>query len=361
MSTRAGRQTRRTGGSLASDAEVTASVRRDLERRYLDAFGCSSELAPWGPSWLTVFEEARAADEAYERGAEVLGRLQATLREAHAFLEAQGRTSPPHSLDKAVGLTPPEVVLYAAFYLEAGGVLAYAREVIDLYAKSLVVPEAERTSYAIAQIPHQRESFERHLRADLEAPSTARRRLRARLADLYRTHGTTRRIQRWDKDALDGTPFDSPKYHPVIGGAPPRAPGSSEWRRALLVQLLDTWLVEGSATSAARRISDSQIAVVNLLQGRLDELAHETTGMKLLRAGTPKVLNFERKAVALARGRRGPLSTWAAQPAMKEFLATVGSAHPEVAIRSERPNTRRSRAQPPAGGERTRRETRRDR
>jgi hypothetical protein len=95
---------------------------------------------------------------------------------------------------------------------------------------------------------------------------------------------------------------------PGLVGAPPRSLDGTSWVRAFLVELLDVYAVRPAAASEGMVApTDSDIALVSLLSGALDEM-YQRRQKSIGQSGVAAVLAAERRAIALARRRRGPVS-----------------------------------------------------
>lgn len=148
--------------------------------------------------------------------------------------------------------------------------------------------------------------------------------------------GTTRRVLAWDVDPRTGTDLPKRLFAPVIGGVPPRSPGSTEWRRATLVALLDIWRVPHPETGGLRQLSDTEIAIVSLLTGGLDEVARDAP--KKFEKGL--VLREETKAINHSRRRRTLVTNFFQSERQAPIRAILDKARQQVAEATAAPAER---------------------
>lgn len=291
-------------------------VRAELRARYRLIFGGPAEEAPWGTPWSQVFEEAKAADEAYNRAEQGLAQIRSALAAARDLARAFGDPDEAPTIDDCVGMTAPECSLYAGFFLDDAPLatgLDYVTRAADLLRSSPIE--------ATLQSPGGAEGFGHGAVAALMNPQEVGLALRRHLEATYR-RGATRRLQAWDVDRSATTPLAQRQFASAVGGVPPRSPGSTEWRRATLVALLDMWPVHHAETGVLRLLSDTEIAVVSLLNGSLDELAR--VAPKKLVEGV--ALRDETKAIKHSRKRRTMTTNLLHSERWKPVVAMVEDA-----------------------------------
>lgn len=291
------RSTARKARDVLSDF---ATLRTDLSSRYVEVFHCPADLAPWGTPWRKVLEESLSADEQFIAAYAVLERLRNALNDAVSLLGERGLTDGSRGVDGAVGLTGPEVQLYTGFALDDAPLgQAYAK--IERWCRLMEAPLAVQVANQVVTDPRQKADFEKGT-ALAKVPQANPRWVQSTVERVYRKHGTSRRYVKLEVNPSSDEPLPQPIYDSVIGGVPPRSPGETEWRRGTLVRLLDDWHVQDSE-GGLRRVSDTEIAIVSLLQGGLAEVRPQT-----LKLGLGEILKAERRAIDLARKRRGPSS-----------------------------------------------------
>lgn len=270
-------------------------TKEELHRRYAAAFGCDWDLAPNGKRWSEVLDAAREADRAYASARDLLRELQAVLHRVAALSQQRG-IEPGAGLasrpvaDLLRGVTSPEYALTGVALLPG------------FPAMSALVDELLRQVEAksVAQLPDVAADAARRvmgggLRRALEDPASLRS-FQREFADAMLS------ASRRHRDVV--LPDGGVAVAPGLSGPPPRTTEGAEWRRAHLVAVLDVYPLRRSNTepTSFSPPTDADIAVVSLLAGGLEEVAGRP------RKTLSEVLKAERKAIALVRRRRGPLS-----------------------------------------------------
>ncbi|TKC98148.1 hypothetical protein [Polyangium fumosum] len=268
--------------------------------RYKEAFGCEWDLTPWGARWPDVLAEARAADRQYAEGMEVLRDLQRVL---HRVLDHAHRCGidPKIKLpfDVMVGHTMADVGV-ADVVMNGGDALLALLKRVDEAITLLDLPPAQYVQH-IRTIPDN--PIDPLIEVLTSTPVDpirwdAMRRL---------TANATRQLREVQFRSVSGSESVS-IVGPGLIGAPPRSIEGASWRRAYLVELLDSYpLRPAVAPEGMVAPTDGDIALVSLLSGALEEM-FESREKSVGGHGVAAVLAAERKAIALARRRRGPSS-----------------------------------------------------
>lgn len=161
------------GRKKRSDLGDIESVRKELEQRYVKTFGCSPGQAPWGAPWQQVFEQAKTADEAYDRAEQVLTNLRRALSEVQDFVRSYAPADRAPTIDDCVGMTGPEGVLFAGFSLDHAP-LAAAMNLVswaeDFYVLRRFFDETTRKSDGVnGERPVPRREFSAFLPNEMRA------------------------------------------------------------------------------------------------------------------------------------------------------------------------------------------------
>lgn len=273
------------------------AIRAELRMRYKEAFGCEWDLTPWGTRWPEVLAEARAADRKYAEGMAVLRDLQRVLRRVLDHARSCGM-EPGSKLpfDVMVGHTMADVGV-ADVVINGGDALLALLKKVEEALKLLDLPPAQYFQHMLA-IP------DSPLKSIVEANASMPVTPTHWDAMHHLTASATRRLREVQVRSVSSSESIS-VVGPGLPGAPPRSIEGTSWVRAFLVELLDGYPVRPATVPEGRVVpTDGDIALVSLLSGALDEMFQSRK--KLI--GVAAVLAAERKAVALARRRRAPLS-----------------------------------------------------
>ncbi len=279
-----------------SRAQALEAVRRQLERRYESAFGCAWPQAPWGATWSEVLADCLAADEQYVEAARAIRDIAQSLERAIEFLGRRGHELPA-VVDpaKLAGLTPPEAFLLEQFtdykhpftmvFVLATRALQHLEGTPGKkYVDTGAMKEIADVVGDDAPAPGFREYVNRNLKRNVSR--------RLALIEV--------RNNRLDL-------IDESRLAPCLVGPPPRTLSGDEWRRATLVEMLDFYPLHPDPSRAPgfmKPPTDNELGTVSLLAGRLENV--QTVDLV---KGDAHVLNAERKAIALARERRGLTET----------------------------------------------------
>lgn len=242
------------------------AARRGLADEYLRVFGVPWDQFPWGEgTWPEVMAEARALDRQFTESAALLRRLLAHLDEARGLLANRGFDQPPSATELSgedmLGLTLPEVFLLTA--LGADAPLRKAHTIATRVVDWLSNPEQWQAAPQIDDLP------------SLPWPNRGIRSVHVPGID-------SRQLM-----LVAGIPLPPPRT----------LENEDEWRRRVLVQVL---MVRSrrSPHGNTRRMSDRDMAIINLLAGAIDTYSPREL------SSLDSVIERERRAVIAVRRRQ---------------------------------------------------------